>query len=386
LILMMIIKSCWNINKIILPVKMDKLKSVFIGIIIFVLFTAIPVKARWFVLPGIFYTDEYSLAVIMETQRKERIETRLEYFGSDEGQVLFNIFVPRQKIEWSYEGRYQISEREAFSSSDASNHDWLIADIRYWTETWARCDFLLDKGLFWGLQGSYKRFRFKNDPEFSGGIENESFIASIFTEGEEYTASLRVGTEKRDNRYHSSSGTYAFWQLDLSYSSSEGNRQDLVRSLIDLRKYLPIAKSKKSLLAFNFRGGVIHHTVPYFSQFSMGGSRSLRGFPLNRYHGNAYYLFRVELRQILKTGLPSPVKLLKKDDPRYQDHTFSTGFVVFSDCGDMWRHREGWWGFRQNVGVGLRAIFPPDVVASIDIATPVDADYIAVYLDLRQSF
>jgi hypothetical protein len=65
--------------------------------------------AKVFVLPGIFYTDEYgvvgSLAFIMEMKRSERLETRLEYFGADEGQVLFNIFIPRASVEWTFESR-----------------------------------------------------------------------------------------------------------------------------------------------------------------------------------------------------------------------------------------------------------------------------------------
>ncbi len=346
-------------------------------------------RARLFVLPGIFYTDEFglvgSLAVIMQTQNRARFESRLEYFGSDEGQVLFNVFVPRETIEWSFEGRYQISGKEVFSPWHASNHDKLGEDVQYWADFWGRCDFLKGNGLFYGLQASYKRFAFKGDPEWNEAVGYNPVLASIYTEGEEIAGSFRVGLERRDNRYNTHRGTHVLWQTDLGYAYSEGNRDELIRTQIDIRKYLPLT-AEKTTLALNLRGGVIHSDVPYFSQFKIGGSLSMRGYPLDRYYGNAFFLLRTEFRQILQTDIPLPLKFLWKDNPGFENYTFSTGFVLFSELGDIWRDDEGWWGFRQNVGVGLRAIFTPDVVASIDVATPLDSDYIAIYLDLRQSF
>ena len=112
----------------------------------------------------------------------------------------------------------------------------------------------------------------------------------------------------------------------------------------------------------------------------------MRGFPLDRYYGTAFYLFRTEWRQNTLVDYPSPLQWLMGDDPRFKDHKIDAGFVVFSDIGDMYRSDDGWWGIRQSIGIGLRAVFPPNVVAAIDVATPLDADYIAVYLDLRQSF
>ena len=362
---------------------------VYIFAIALALFCWETAAARWFILPGLFYSDEYGLvgscAFIAENLRADRLETRLEYFGNDEGQASFNLFIPRSTSEWTVNARYQISEKTAYSSITASSQDKLYGDTRYWTDLLIRCDFIREGGLFYGLQGSYQRHDFKGGCQDAliGGFPLSE--AETFEEGDEITGSIRVGLERRDNRYNTSRGLYVLWQLDLGVSRSTQTSRTLIRSELDLRRYLPIFSSN-SVLALSLKGGVIHHQVPYFSRFKMGGSYSLRGFPLDRYSGNAYYIGRAEFRQIVKSDIPSPMQLFKAFSPDLEEYKFSVGFVLFTDFGDLWRDDLSWWGVRQNVGAGLRAIFPPNVVGSLDIATPVDSDHIAVYLNLRQSF
>jgi len=345
--------------------------------------------ARVFFLPGIYYTDEFgivgNLAVILQTERRDRFESRLEYFGADEGQVMLSVFMPRKSIEWTFESRYQISGRKSFSPWHASNNDTQCEDVQYWTDIWGRVDFMKESGLFYGLQGVYKRYRFKGEPEWNNVTGFDPVVASIYGEGEEYTGSFRVGLEMRDNRYNTHKGVHVLWQIDIGNVYFGQKQEGVIRTQVDIRKYFPLTKDKTTL-AFNLRGGAIHSHVPYISQFKLGGSQSLRGFPVDRYHGNAYYLLRAEFRQILQTDLPSPFKWLKKDDPNSADDTFSTGFILFTDLGDLWRDDHSWWGLRQNIGVGLITIFPPDVVASICVATPTDSDHLAFHLDLKQSF
>lgn len=365
------------------------LRSQLLSLVFFLLLSAQIAAARWFVLPGIFYTDEFglvgTLVVVGEDSGGNRVQTQLQYFGEDEGQVGLELFLPRAAVEWTISANYQVNEQNSYSVFHASDQAEYYADVRYWTDLWIRCDFLKEGGFFYGLQGSYQRY------DFGGGYADAlmddlpAAEAITFEEGEESTLSVRVGVEGRDNRYNSTRGTYLLWQTDLGQSRTRLMSEALVRSRMDLRRYMPLFW-RHSTLAFNFRGGVVHSHVPYFSLFKMGGSYSLRGFPLDRYSGNAFYLFRTEFRQIVKEDLPSPLQILKGINRDFEHYTFSAGFVLFTEVGDLWREDRGWWGLRQNVGIGLRAVFPPNVVASVDLATPVDSNYLAIYLNLQQSF
>lgn len=363
--------------------------SVFL--LLFSLFLTAPERslARWFILPGVYYTDEFgivgSLVFITEADDGRRLSLSLAYFGEDEGQAGIGFFWPREKTEWTFSAIHQVYENDAHSALDASSHDALHTDRHYLTDLWIRCDFLRDQGLFYGFEGAYRRHGFGNgsgDPIYDAVFPAEK---DVFTEGEEYTASLRMGMERRDNRYDSYNGYYLLWQLDVGRAKTRSTSDKLVRMQVDVRRYFPIIIGT-STLAMNFRAGIIHHKVPYFSRFTMGGSFSLRGFPMDRYTGNAFYLLRAEYRHMTFKNLPNPLQLFKKFNPDLENYTVSLGYSIFTDVSDLWRQDLDWWGVRQGIGVGLRAVFPPSVVASIDIATPVDSDYIAVYLNLEQSF
>lgn len=348
-----------------------------------------PASARWFLLPGVYYSDEYGvigqIALITESRSGDRTKTGLHYFGGEEGQIFTSVFVPRPTREWTLEARYQINEVDAYSSQYSSNHSGLVSDLRYWTEAMVRCDFIRKRGFFWGVQTSFKNFQYKSHYHGDTAYLTDPEIAAVYTEGQEYSGGFRIGWERRDNRYDSRSGFYLLGTFDLGYTRAGNDTEPLTRAEIDLRKYFALG-SRNSVLALNLRSGWTRRNVPYFSRFTLGGSQSMRGVPLDRYTGSRFYLLRAEFRQIVINNVPTPLRWLKFLDPGLRDHKFSCGFVLFTDAGDMWRTREGWWGLQQNVGVGLRAVFPPNVVASIDVASPLDSDYIALYLDLAQSF
>jgi len=112
----------------------------------------------------------------------------------------------------------------------------------------------------------------------------------------------------------------------------------------------------------------------------------LRGFPLDRYSGDAFYLLRAEWRQILKDSVTISMAGLRALGLRVEDFVFSPGLALFTDGGDLWCEDRGWWGFRQGVGAGLRVHFPPNLVGSVDLARPVDANHWEIYMSLAQSF
>lgn len=349
----------------------------------------IPSQARWFILPGIYYNDDYGVigtcSVIQENARGQRMCVQMEYFGDEQGQAGINFFYPQGKMEWTINARYQVSDQDAYSLQFPADQKAVVSDLRYYTDLWIRSDFLQKSGFFYGVQASYQSFEFQLGSRDLFFQNMNPAVIETFTEGEEITASLRIGVERRDNRYNSLRGYYFLWQLDAGRSISADQSKPLLRAQIDFRRYIPLTENW-TVLALNFRSGIIYDEVPYFSLFKLGGSFSLRGFPTNRYYGNGFYLTRTEIRQILKDDLKLPLKFLQKKESETKGSSCSLGFVLFTDMGDLYHQDYGWVGFRQGIGAGLRAVLPPNVVASVDVAKPTDSSYFAFYLNLQQSF
>ncbi|MFH1735255.1 MAG: BamA/TamA family outer membrane protein [bacterium] len=344
---------------------------------------------RWFLLPGVSYSNEFgivgTLVFISENDQRDRFEVRLEYYGEEEGQVGGRVFIPRETVEWTFEGRYQIAEQKLYSPYFKSYHEALGVDIRYWTEALVSLDFPQGDGFFWGVQTGYRAIYIKDDFQDDPDLLNNTEYDVVYTQGYLTKVGLRSGFERRNNRYNSTAGYYLLAQTDGGIYRAWDEIRPMVQSTLDFRVYHAIG-SYNTLVAFNAKGGATQDDVPYFCEFHIGGSASLRGVPVDRYSGSRYYVMRAELRQMLLNDIPSPFRIFKSLYPDFADDTYSAGFVLFTDMGDAWRSGEGWWGVRQNIGAGLRLALPPDVVGSIDIATPLDSDHVEFYLTLGQSF
>ncbi len=353
-----------------------------------VLLVARTTWARWFILPGAYYGDDYgwiiSGSVIAENQKNDRAKIDLEYYGGNQGQARIACFVPRSSREWTFCGQYQALKQKDYSAFQASNQEEISATDRRNFEFWARCDFPNAAGAFYGLQAAGRKFFYRGEGQ-QLLTRNGTPVLSTCAEGEEYCGSLRVGLDRRSDRYDPRRGAYLLFQFDLGNTFSVGKTEALVRARLDLREYFPLF-NEKSVLALNLQGGIIHHHVPYFSRFKLGGSQSLRGFPLERYSGNGFYLLRAEYRQIIVEKMSIPLGPLSEAVLGISEFNFSPGFVVFTDAADLWRDDLGWWGFRQGVGVGLRAIIPPGIAAAFDLARPVDGEDLQIYLSLEHSF
>jgi outer membrane protein insertion porin family len=74
-------------------------------------------------------------------------------------------------------------------------------------------------------------------------------------------------------------------------------------------------QEKKTTLAVRFRAGIATGKLPFFEQFFVGGSESLRGYREDRFWGDSMMLLTVELRKPIAQAI--------------------TG-VVFFDYGDAW--------------------------------------------------
>jgi outer membrane protein assembly factor BamA len=348
-----------------------------------------PVKARWFFLPGVYYTQDlnwvFTASAVYENSLHDRYTADFGYYQNAVGQVKLVGFFTRAHRDLTFMAEYFSHDYPGYSYSNPSDQTELIQARRRKWEFRARCDFPSNSGFFYGYQLDMQSFEFLVEGSPLPTVSSLYSSTNSFVDGEEYSGSLRVGLEKRNNRYHTTSGVYLLWQFDLGRFYTEGEPDALVRLQLDSRFYHPIRWSK-SMLAFNLRAGVQHSHVPFFGQFTLGGQFDLRGFPNDRYSGNAYYLGRAEWRQTVIDSLNISMKIARHVFPKIQDFDVSAGFVIFTDGGDLWRADSRWWGFRQSFGAGLRLILPPSVVASLDVARPVAGGDLALYLSLEQSF
>jgi outer membrane translocation and assembly module TamA len=347
-------------------------------------------QARVFVLPGVYYNQDLGWAFtvngIVEDPQNDRFRANLDVYQSAIGQVKFSCFLPRATREWNFLFNYQFQNYPRFSQTNPDDPSALVSQDRRMVELSASCDFRKPEGYFYGFQAAFRYFNYSlGTVNISDELSPGEIPGLLHDDGEEIFGSLRVGLETRDNRYYTRSGTYLLWQLDLGQSRSDSLNTMLVRWNAEVRRYIPLGWDR-TILALNLRGGNIHTNVPYFSQFTLGGQSSLRGFPNDRYSGDAYYLTRAEVRQTVVDSLTISMEMARTLIHNLPDFTISAGLVLFTEGGDLWREDHSWWGFRQTAGMGLRFILPPSVVACLDFARPVAGEDWSFYLSLDQSF
>jgi hypothetical protein len=141
----------------------------------------------------------------------------------------------------------------------------------------------------------------------------------------------------------------------------DGEEWDDVFGQFDAWAYLrPSPDSRHTLVATLAGAGGWNPRVPF--QLTLGGATGLRGQPFHLVPGSQRVVMSLEARSYL--GWPYP-------------QLFDLGSVAFLDAGRMWAGRVPY-GVNSrlytNVGVGLRAAFPPGShnTFRLDIAAPID--------------
>lgn len=201
-----------------------------------------------------------------------------------------------------------------------------------------------------GYYPLYERGKRQLDLQFGAGIEfenpkakNDSTSFAIFppngyTGG--WTNYLSTGLifENRDRTFDPRHGNRT--ELKLSYAPELISDYALVTAHGQFRQYfqpfsfLTIA----NMLNLRYVGG----DVPYWKMSTLGDDNTLRGYPLNRFQGNASVAYTLELRSWL-LKFPQFYKL------RLGGHLFTDVGRVFTDednFGDTFR------GYHQTFGVG----------------------------------
>ncbi len=189
-------------------------------------------------------------------------------------------------------------------------------------------------------------------------------IAKIAQKGSVAVGSLRLVHDTRDLPLDPSAGGYE--GISLEFGSTNAVRfgpaptfdeipfeGGFSKVSIDLRRYFSKGGAKKELqekkttLAVRFRAGVASGKLPFFEQFFVGGSESLRGYREDRFWGDYMLLMTAELRKPIAQGI--------------------TG-VVFFDYGDAWGgnpdffigelEQDKSFSGHYGVGVGMRVTTP----------------------------
>ncbi|MDH7602155.1 MAG: POTRA domain-containing protein [Armatimonadota bacterium] len=189
-------------------------------------------------------------------------------------------------------------------------------------------------------------------------------IAKIAQKGSVGVGSLRLVHDTRDLPLDPSAGGYEGISIELGSTNAvrfgpaptfdeipfEGG---FTKVSVDFRRYFSKGgprkelQEKKTTFAVRFRAGVASGKLPFFEQFFVGGSESLRGYREDRFWGDYMLLLTAELRKPIAQGI--------------------TG-VVFFDYGDAWggnpdffigeleqdKNFSGHYG----VGVGMRVTTP----------------------------
>ncbi|MCE5197522.1 MAG: POTRA domain-containing protein [Armatimonadota bacterium] len=180
--------------------------------------------------------------------------------------------------------------------------------------------------------------RFENvdtDPSLLTNDGSVSDLVNIVQTGDVIGGSLRVVHNTRDFDLDPAVGGYEALSLELGtvnatrYQDEDNNNVleplpfdgGFQKASVDARRYFSkqgakaTPQDKRTTIAVRLRAGYGNGTIPYFEQFFVGGSESLRGYREDRFWGDKMLLASVEYRKPIAQ---------------------SVGGVLFFDYGDAW--------------------------------------------------
>ncbi len=121
-----------------------------------------------------------------------------------------------------------------------------------------------------------------------------------------------------------------------------GGKYDYQKYQVELRKYFPIGKKKKSTIALRAWGGILkgnENDIPVTETFYVGGTDTIRGYNQNEFYGTRMVVLNAEYRFPIAN-----IKFLKG--------------AVFADAGNAWFPNDERKKLYTDAGAGLRIVFP----------------------------
>ena len=155
------------------------------------------------------------------------------------------------------------------------------------------------------------------------------------------TPGVLLRYDSRDNYFNPTKGEY--YQVS-AWTVPQKNKPFFMQG--DLRLFLPIASEKLILALRGEAGHTFLKSSSYLLRFHLGGQDKLRGFRLNRFHGEKYYLADIELR--------------------YSPWSFMT-LAGFFSLGSAEMREQDFRTPRYSYGGGVRFGLPPDYNKKIRI-------------------
>lgn len=121
-----------------------------------------------------------------------------------------------------------------------------------------------------------------------------------------------------------------------------GGKYDYQKYQVELRKYFPIGKKKKSTVALRAWGGILKGSesdIPVTETFYVGGTDTIRGYNQNEFYGTRMVVLNAEYRFPIAN-----IKFLKG--------------AIFADAGNAWFPDDERKKLYTDAGAGLRIVFP----------------------------
>jgi hypothetical protein len=148
---------------------------------------------------------------------------------------------------------------------------------------------------------------------------------------------------------HARAGGFVSLRLDRYHGI--GDTPGFARIALDARRYLPLG-SERHVIALRAAGSLAHTggvPVPYYLQYSLGGSSLLRSYPEHRFSGDRIYAVSAEYRFQALPWLELAA---------FVDGGAASGGFLSLDSG----------GFRTSTGAGVRLTTGKSVLFRFDLA------------------
>jgi outer membrane protein assembly factor BamA len=195
-------------------------------------------------------------------------------------------------------------------------------------------------------------------------LPNDLYYPKLtINEGFQVVPGLQITADRRDSTADTLEGWYGQAYLEGTHKSI-GRTESFLSTGLNWRQFFKLADNQTIGYNLLVRYGA---GLPFYEEYLVGGAKSLRGFPADRYVGDLELQVNTEYRYYL----PSPVLEYSILD-RTIGHRL--GFVLFADAGRAWDDNLGIKfpeGIGYDVGFGLRLtldIPEPIAVLRVDFA------------------
>jgi outer membrane protein assembly factor BamA len=176
-----------------------------------------------------------------------------------------------------------------------------------------------------GLRVRIENLTFWHRPRSKTLPDDLYYPKLTITEGFQVVPGLQVTVDRRDSDVDTFEGWYGQAYLEGTHKSI-GSTEGFLSTGLDWRQFFKLGDNQT--IGYNLVGRY-GAGLPFYEEYRAGGSKSLRGFPYDRYVGDLELQANSEYRYYL----PFPIL-----EYSILDRTIShrLGFVLFADAGRAW--------------------------------------------------